>query len=190
VLLDYDLGRQTGSDFLQEAKLIGFQGKVLIVTAGLSHVEGPELMRLGASGIFMKHSSAATLSQAIRQVMSGGVWFEQEYLRRMFDVPIAEKQDQPASSQQLGETGTPGPPLHLGRLNEQTDRRSSGYLGKLCKSNSSAVIRQSRCTYPKPIGPGCPRTIPGSTLARSMTLLVHCQPLYTWFTKEQLKVEI
>jgi len=103
VLLDYDLGRQTGSDFLQEAKLIGFQGKVLIVTAGLSHVEGPELMRLGASGIFMKHSSAATLSQAIRQVMSGGVWFEQEYLRRMFDVPIAEKQDQPASSQQLGE---------------------------------------------------------------------------------------
>ena len=103
VLLDYDLGRQTGSDFLQEAKLIGFQGKVLIVTAGLSHVEGPELMRLGASGIFMKHSSAATLSQAIRQVMSGGVWFEQEYLRRMFDVPIAEKQDQPASKQQLSE---------------------------------------------------------------------------------------
>src|SRR5262252_9290375 len=103
VLLDYDLGRQTGSDFLQEAKLIGFQGKVLIVTAGLSHVEGPELMRLGASGIFMKHSSAATLSQAIRQVMSGGVWFEQEYLRRMFDAPLTENLDERASNQQLSE---------------------------------------------------------------------------------------
>jgi two-component system, NarL family, nitrate/nitrite response regulator NarL len=103
VLLDYDLGRQTGSDFLQEAKLIGFEGKVLIVTAGLSDVEGAELMRLGGAGIFMKHSSAATLSQAIRQVISGGVWFEQEYLRRIFDAPLAEKHDQRASKQQLSD---------------------------------------------------------------------------------------
>jgi two-component system, NarL family, nitrate/nitrite response regulator NarL len=103
VLLDYDLGRQTGSDFLQEAKLIGFQGKVLIVTAGLSDVEGAQLMRLGAAGIFMKHSSAATLSEAIRRVMSGGVWFEQQYLRRMFDAPPAEKQCERASNQHLSE---------------------------------------------------------------------------------------
>jgi two-component system, NarL family, nitrate/nitrite response regulator NarL len=103
VLLDYDLGRQTGSDFLQEAKPIGFQGKVLIVTAGLSDVEGAELMRRGGAGIFMKHSSAATLSQAIRQVMSGGVWFEQQYLRRMFDAPVAEKHDERDSNQQLSE---------------------------------------------------------------------------------------
>jgi len=103
VLLDYDLGRQTGSDFLQEAKMIGFQGKVLIVTAGLSDVEGAQLMRLGAAGIFMKHSSAATLSEAIRRVMSGGVWFEQQYLRRMFDAPPAEKQSERASNQHLSE---------------------------------------------------------------------------------------
>ena len=103
VLLDYDLGRHTGSEFLQESKLIGFQGKVLIVTAGLSNVEGAEMMRQGGAGIFMKHSSAATLSQAIRQVMSGGVWFEQQYLRRMFDAPLTEKHDERASNQQLSE---------------------------------------------------------------------------------------
>ena len=102
VLLDYDLGQQTGSDFLHEAKLIGFQGKVLIVTAGLSDVEGAELMRQGGTGIFMKHSSAATLSQAIRQVISGGVWFEQQYLRRIFDAPLAEN-DEHASKQQLSD---------------------------------------------------------------------------------------
>ena len=103
VLLDYDLGQQTGSDFLQKAKLIGFQGKVLIVTAGLSDVEGAQLMRLGAAGIFMKHSSAATLSEAIRRVISGGVWFEQQYLRRMFDAPLAEKQDACGSNNHLSE---------------------------------------------------------------------------------------
>ena len=103
VLLDYDLGQQTGSDFLEEAKRIGFQGKVLIVTAGLSDVEGAGLMRQGGAGIFMKHSSAATLSQAIRQVMSGGVWFEQEHLRRMLAAPLTEKHDERASNEQLSE---------------------------------------------------------------------------------------
>jgi DNA-binding NarL/FixJ family response regulator len=103
VLLDYDLGQQTGSDFLREAKQIGFHGKVLIVTAGLNDVEGAELMRQGGAGIFMKHSSAASLSQAIRQVMSGGVWFEQQHLRRMLDAPLTEKHDERASNEQLSE---------------------------------------------------------------------------------------
>src|SRR5215831_864130 len=47
VLLDFDLGQQTGFDFFAEAKRIGFHGKVLIVTAGLRDVEGAELMRQG-----------------------------------------------------------------------------------------------------------------------------------------------
>src|SRR5215831_13333552 len=57
VLLDFDLGQRTGFEFLTEAKRIGFEGKVLIVTAGVSEVEGAELMRQGGAGIFMKHSS-------------------------------------------------------------------------------------------------------------------------------------
>jgi two-component system nitrate/nitrite response regulator NarL len=93
VLLDYDLGQRTGFDFFQEAKRIGFQGKVLVVTAGLSEVQGAELMRHGAAGIFMKHSSAAALSQGIRQVMSGRVWLEQQYLRTIFDTPLPERQN-------------------------------------------------------------------------------------------------
>ena len=63
VLLDFDLGQRTGLDFLNEAKRAGFQGKVLIVTAGLSELEGAELMRQGGAGIFMKSSSTAALSQ-------------------------------------------------------------------------------------------------------------------------------
>src|SRR2546425_10172623 len=90
VLLDFDLGQQTGFDFFAEAKHVGFKGKVLIVTAGLSETEGAELMRLGGAGIFMKHGSAAALAQGIRQVMSGKVWLEQRYLRTIFEAPPSE----------------------------------------------------------------------------------------------------
>src|SRR5262249_276762 len=103
VLLDFDLGQRTGLDFLNEAKRAGFQGKVLIVTAGLSELEEAEFMRLGSAGIFMKSSSTAALSQAIRQVMSGRVWFEQQYLRTIFDAPLAEKHRVPAQNEQLSE---------------------------------------------------------------------------------------
>ena len=99
VLLDFDLGQQTGLDFFGEAKRIGFQGKVLIVTAGLSDIEGAELMRQGGAGIFLKHSSASVLSQGIRQVMSGRVWFEHEYLKTIFDT----KPGTPAQNQRLSD---------------------------------------------------------------------------------------
>jgi len=103
VLLDFDLGQQTGFDFFAEAKRIGFHGKVLIVTAGLSEVEGAELMREGGAGIFMKHGSAAALAQGIRQVMSGKVWLDQQYLRTIFDTPPAGKQGGRPQHQQLSE---------------------------------------------------------------------------------------
>jgi two-component system nitrate/nitrite response regulator NarL len=103
VLLDFDLGQQTGFHFFSETSRIGFQGKVLIVTAGLSEREGAELMLHGAAGIFMKHSSAAALSQGIRQVMSGRVWIEQQYLRTIFKVPLAEKQAGRMPTQRLNE---------------------------------------------------------------------------------------
>lgn len=93
ILLDYDLGQQTGLDLFMETRRAGFTGKVLVVTAGVNELEGAEMMRQGAAGIFMKHSSAAALSQGIRQVMSGRVWFEQEYLKSIFGTPLPGSRD-------------------------------------------------------------------------------------------------
>ena len=87
VLLDFDLGEENGFTFLPKARRAGFQGKVLIVTAGLSDFEGAELVHQGVVGIFMKHSSAAALSEGIRHVMSGKVWFERRYLTTIFETP-------------------------------------------------------------------------------------------------------
>lgn len=82
VLLDFDLGARDGAQFVRLATEQGFEGKVLVVTAGVGEDEAAELIRAGVSGIFMKHQSAALLAQGIRYVMSGKVWFDQGLLHR------------------------------------------------------------------------------------------------------------
>ena len=81
VLLDFDLGERDGRWFLRLAKDQGFQGKVLVVTAGMTAEAMSELIRAGVSGIFRKHDSAALLAQGIREVMAGKVWLDQEQLQ-------------------------------------------------------------------------------------------------------------
>ena len=61
-------------------------------------------MRQGGAGIFMKHGSAAALAQGIRQVMSGKVWLEQQYLRTIFETPRTERKEaQRTAHQHLSE---------------------------------------------------------------------------------------
>src|SRR6058998_4419403 len=81
VLLDFDLGQRDGTRFVRLAKEQGFEGKILVVTAGVEEREAAELIRCGISGIVMKHNSAALLAQGIRDVMAGKVWFDQELLQ-------------------------------------------------------------------------------------------------------------
>src|SRR5690348_15022153 len=51
VLLDHDLGNERASHFLPAARELGFDGKVLVVTAWVSDTEARRLLRQGASGI-------------------------------------------------------------------------------------------------------------------------------------------
>lgn len=80
-LLDFDLGESTGTQFLSSAKRQGFGGKVLIVTAVLHQGQAAELIHAGVSGIFMKHHPAALLTHAIRDIVDGKVFFDQELLQ-------------------------------------------------------------------------------------------------------------
>jgi two-component system nitrate/nitrite response regulator NarL len=86
VLLDYDLGRERGTDFLERARAAGFQGRVLVVTAGLSDADAAQLISRGAAGIFLKHSSPALLSKSIRTVMEGEAWLDQRYLAALLRI--------------------------------------------------------------------------------------------------------
>src|SRR5208282_420380 len=89
VLLDFDLGESDGRNFLRLATEQGFQGKVLVVTAGVEPDVAAEMIRAGISGVFRKHDSAALLAQAIRDVMAGKVWLYQEQLQTALDSELA-----------------------------------------------------------------------------------------------------
>jgi DNA-binding NarL/FixJ family response regulator len=98
VLLDFDLGESDGRQFLRLAKEQGFQGKVLVVTAGVDARVAAELIRSGISGVFLKHDSAALLAQAIREVMAGKVWLNQEQLQTVLGAEVATQHENQSRS--------------------------------------------------------------------------------------------
>ena len=76
VLLDFDLGEETGTEFIADANKAGYSGKILLVTAGMIPLDVSVARSLGVSGIFLKHNSPIMLLEAIRQVARGGEWMD------------------------------------------------------------------------------------------------------------------
>lgn len=71
VLLDINLGTHQGGAFLDMARNVGFAGKVLVVTAGVSRGEAHRLLDKGYSGIFLKHEGPPLLIERIRGLAAG-----------------------------------------------------------------------------------------------------------------------
>jgi two-component system, NarL family, nitrate/nitrite response regulator NarL len=91
LLLDFDLGDDLASHFSDAARAAGFEGKILIVTAGMTAAESSAALTSGASGIFLKHSSPGLLAQAIRMVASGQMWVDPKIVRMLAEgVPQRE----------------------------------------------------------------------------------------------------
>ena len=84
VLLDVDLGPERAIDFMTAARRAGYQGHVLVVTAGASDHEAVQLVQSGISGILHKHNSTEILFQTIRQAAAGEVCLEKAYLAPLF----------------------------------------------------------------------------------------------------------
>lgn len=84
VLLDVDLGAERGLEFVEAAHRAGYQGQILVVTAGISGQEAVQLIQSGVSGIMHKHHSSAELCDTIRRVAAGEQWLEPEYLSPLF----------------------------------------------------------------------------------------------------------
>jgi DNA-binding NarL/FixJ family response regulator len=85
VLLDHDLGRERGFEFITCARENGFNGRILVVTAGMSDAESVQVLGLGVSGIFLKHGSPALLVEAIRKVMVGETWLDQNCIQALVE---------------------------------------------------------------------------------------------------------
>lgn len=84
VLLDVDLGGDRALHFITEARKKGFEGQVLVVTAGITGPEAVQLVQSGVAGILHKHHTGVMLRDAIRRVASGGACLEDEYLGSLF----------------------------------------------------------------------------------------------------------
>jgi DNA-binding NarL/FixJ family response regulator len=100
VLLDYDLGEEQGSGFLESARQKGFAGRVLMVTAGMSDAGTLRALESGAAGIFLKHSPPAQLVEAINKVMSGEMWLDPRAVRSLV-AGASGKSDEQRTSQPL-----------------------------------------------------------------------------------------
>ena len=94
VLLDYDLGKENGFEFIARARKGGFSGRFLMLTAGMSDDESVQALGLGVAGIFLKHSSPTLLVQAIRKVMAGETWLDQGSIRAL--VEATKRQERPS----------------------------------------------------------------------------------------------
>jgi len=80
LLLDFDLGDHTCAEFVRSSIGAGFNGKILLVTAGVNASQAAELVRSGVVGIFLKHDLPPLLTEAIRDVAGGKVWLDQRVL--------------------------------------------------------------------------------------------------------------
>lgn len=83
ILLDYDLGEESGVSFLMELKRQQISARVLMVTAGLSDEATLQVMEAGAAGIFLKQGSPDQLMAAIKLVAGGGTWLDGTVVQSM-----------------------------------------------------------------------------------------------------------
>jgi len=93
ILLDFDLGGDHVSQLISSARRQGFEGKILMVTAGMSANESSVAIQLGASGIFLKQNSPATLTRAIRMIVAGEAWVDEKVMR-LLAAAVDENDDQ------------------------------------------------------------------------------------------------
>ena len=100
VLLDFDLGDEQGTTFLDESKKKGFQGRVLMVTAGMSDGGTLKAFETGSAGVFLKHSPPAQLVEAIHKVAAGEMWLDSKAVHSLVSGAATRSSD-PSAAQSL-----------------------------------------------------------------------------------------
>jgi DNA-binding NarL/FixJ family response regulator len=91
VLLDYDLGkRETGFQFIRQAREAGYAGRIFLVTAGMTDADYVAALGHGVCGIFLKLSPPEVLIEAIHKVMAGQTWIDQRCIQALVQAVAAE----------------------------------------------------------------------------------------------------
>lgn len=137
VLLDYDLGDEQGSSFLEHAKSKGFEGRILMVTAGMGDANTLRALEGGSSGVFLKHSPPAELVAAIHKVVSGGMWLDPGAVRSVV-AGASRKSEEERSSRSL----SPREQAVLKAVFEGFTNKEIGARLQISESSVKAVLQQ------------------------------------------------
>lgn len=137
VLLDYDLGDEQGSAFLDEAKRRRFEGRILMVTAGMNDAGTLRAFEGGVSGMFLKHSPPAQLVEAIHKVMAGEMWLDSRAVRSL--VAGANRKSETA---QTAETLTARERSVLKAVFEGLTNKEIAVVMQISESSVKAVLQQ------------------------------------------------
>ncbi len=91
LLLDYMLSNQPAFGLVSQLRDAGFDGRILLVTAGLPDREALQMIGAGVAGIFHKQHAADDLKRSIREVFDGKVLIDEHYLRKLVQVAAADE---------------------------------------------------------------------------------------------------
>lgn len=83
ILLDFDLGETDGLKIIPALAHLRFQGKILIVTAGMSDRDMSRAIASGVAGIFLKHGPPVDLVTAIHKIANGEIWLDSKSVRAL-----------------------------------------------------------------------------------------------------------
>ena len=92
ILLDLDLGGESGLDYLPQLRSSAPGADVIILT-GNRELEAHQLaVRLGAKGLVLKQKAGAVLLKAIEKVHEGEVWFDRNIMGSVI-AGLSQKQE-------------------------------------------------------------------------------------------------
>jgi DNA-binding NarL/FixJ family response regulator len=136
ILLDFDLGETRGLQFIRESRNLGFAGKILMVTAGMSDADELQVLQDGAAGIFLKHNPPTSLITAIYRVAAGEPWLDATSFHSL--IGSASNNAKPKASASLNARETT---VLKGVFEGLTNKEIAGRL-EISESYVKAVIQQ------------------------------------------------
>ena len=140
VLLDFDLGMESGNEFISAARRAGYEGRFLIVSAGAEPKLTAIALQLGASGIFLKSETPDRLIRAIQLVASGEFWVDPKVIQMLAEQLV--DQYQPVDLQRsTGALGDRERNVLLGILGGLTNKRIGLKMG-ISESSVKNVVQR------------------------------------------------
>lgn len=85
ILLDLNLGHESGLDLLGDFKSVAPQARTIVVTAVLDFEAHQLAISKGAKGLVLKKHALENIVAAVRQVYRGEVWYNREMMWKVIE---------------------------------------------------------------------------------------------------------